>query len=169
MPPGAVMRGMIVGEEGDTFFVGSDAGYGFICKYEDMVTKNKSGKSIVSVPKGCSVLPPLKVGDPEEHWLALGTNTGHLLIISMAELPELSKGKGIKLIGIPGAKASSREEYVKSAVMLGLDSTLVIHAGKKHKALKGADMDKYLNERGRRGMKMPRGFQGFDRMEVWDE
>jgi len=123
---------------------------------------------VVSVPKGAKVLQPLKVTDPETERLAVATNTGCLMVFSLSELPLLSKGKGLKMINILSAKAADREEYVIGAAVLGLESTLVLHAGQRHKALKGKDLDHYLNKRGRRGRKLPFAFQKVERIEVWD-
>ncbi|MBW2010601.1 MAG: hypothetical protein JRI32_02845 [Deltaproteobacteria bacterium] len=114
------------------------------------------------------MLQPLKVTDPETERLAVATNTGCLMVFSLSELPLLSKGKGLKMINILSAKAADREEYVIGAAVLGLESTLVLHAGQRHKALKGKDLDHYLNKRGRRGRKLPFAFQKVERIEVWD-
>ena len=44
--------------------------------------------------------------------------------------------------------------------------TLVIHSGKRHQNFKLKDLEHYRGERGRRGNKLPRGFQKVDRMLV---
>jgi len=168
-PPGASFVGCLTGQDDDLFFVGTDAGYGYLVKYQDLITKNKTGKNVVNLPKGSKVLPPRKVTNIEEQWIALVTNTGQCLIFSLAELPELSKGKGVRLLNIPGKKVEAREEYLVGAVLLGWETTLVIHAGKKHKALKSSDMDSFMGDIGKRGSKLPRGFQKPEKIEVWDE
>jgi topoisomerase-4 subunit A len=81
-------------------------------------------------------------------------------------LPELAKGKGNKIISIPTARVQAREEFVKSVTIVGEGQTLVIYAGQRHINLKRADLDHYMGERGRRGNKLPRGFQKVDRVEV---
>ena len=50
--------------------------------------------------------------------------------------------------------------------MLGPRDTLVIHAGRRHLSLKPADLEHYFGERGRRGAKLPRGFQNVEIMAV---
>jgi len=161
-PAGTTFSGVIAAADEDTFLLASSAGFGFVTKYGDLYTKNKAGKAAISLSKGAKVLQPLRVADPENEWLAVATNTGYLLVFSIAELPLLPKGKGVKLINIATAKFTSGEEYVQSVVVLGLESRLVLHAGKKSKVLKGAELDHYLNERGKRGLKLPRGFQKLD-------
>ncbi len=165
-PPGATIKAVFSGNEGELFFVGSDSGYGFVVKYEDMVSKNKAGKALVSIPPSTQALKPMKSKDPAAEWLAVVTNQGYLSIFSLAELPVLAKGKGVKLVNIPSAKAKTRDEYVKAAVVLGLESKLLITVGKKTKLLKGKELDNYLNERGKRGLKLPRGYQKIDRLSV---
>ncbi len=165
-PPGATIKDVLAGKEGDLFFVGSDSGYGFIVKYEDMISKSKAGKALVSVPPGTQLLKPMKAKDPETEWLAVVTTEGYLSTFSLAELPLLAKGKGVKLVSIPSAKAKTREEYVKTAVVLELESKLLVIVGKKSKLLKGKELDNYLNERGKRGLKLPRGYQKVDSLAV---
>jgi len=165
-PLGSTFRGIISAQEGDMVFLASDAGYGFVANTADLYTKNKAGKAALSVPKGATVLLPQRVTDPENEWLAVATNTGYLLVFLLAELPVLSKGKGLKLMNIASGKSEAREEYILSAVVLDVDSRLVLNAGKKQKVLKGKELDHYLNERGRRGLKLPRGFQKLDFLSV---
>ena len=167
MPPSASMTGLLVATSNDQkFFVGSDAGYGFIVAYEDILTKNRSGKAVVSVPKGCRSLMPAMVEEPENEWIALATNTGMLALVCLADVPELAKGKGVKLINIPGAKATDRKEYVIASALLGLSSQLVLYSGNRKKVLAGEELDEYITERGKRGFKLPRGFQALDRLEA---
>jgi len=159
---GSSFCGVIAGDDNDTYLLSSNAGFGFVAKYSDLYTKNKAGKAAITVTKGARVQQPLRVNDPENEWLAVATNTGYLLVFSIAELPLLPKGKGVKLINITSAKFESGEEYVQSMVVLGLESRLVLNAGKKTKVLKGKELDHYLNERGKRGLKLPRGFQNLE-------
>jgi topoisomerase-4 subunit A len=41
-----------------------------------------------------------------------------------------------------------------------------VQSGKRHIKLKAADLEHYIGERGRRGSKLPRGFQKVDGVEV---
>ncbi len=163
---GATFRGIMVGQQDELYFLGTDAGYGLIAKFGDMFTKNKAGKSVLSVPNEAKVLLPQRVTNPKEEFLAMVTNTGYLLIIPMTEVPLLAKGKGLKLINIASAKAATHEEYIQFAVVLGLESRLVIKAGSRKKVLMNKELDSYLNERGRKGLKLPRGYQKVDEVIV---
>ncbi|MFT4564165.1 MAG: topoisomerase-4 subunit A, partial [Gammaproteobacteria bacterium] len=98
--------------------------------------------------------------------IACLTNEGYLLIFSATELPELARGKGLKMMQIPAAKLKSREEYMMTAVAIPAHGALKITAGSRHITLKQKDFDHYRSERAHRGLKLPRGFQKVDVMEI---
>jgi len=157
--PGAVMKGLLLGNPEEQYLLSSDAGYGFIGKLSDMVSKNKAGKAMLSLPKGSEVISPQIVKLLATDYLASVTNEGRLLVFPVRDLPELAKGKGNKIINIPSSRAASREELMVGAVVLGASDTLLIFAGKRKLKLRGSDLEHYIGERGRRGNKLPRGFQ----------
>jgi len=163
---GAVFRAVLGGDPEAEYLVASDAGYGFRVKLAEMFAKNKSGKALLSLPKGARVLPPVPVDDPAGDRVAAVTNEGRLLVFPLAELPQLARGKGNKIIAIPPKRVESREEYVVALAVVPRGKSLVAHAGKRHIQLKPSDLDSYQGERGRRGGKLPRGFQRVDRAEV---
>ncbi|MHA7881171.1 MAG: DNA topoisomerase IV subunit A [Saccharospirillum sp.] len=165
-PPGAEMRGLMLDDNNAQYLLASGAGYGFIARFEDLVSKNKAGKAVINLPKNAQVLPPVRVKQQATDYLAAVSNEGRLLVFPVRDLPELAKGKGNKIINIPSSRAAEHEEYMIGARVLGADDTLVVHAGKRKLKLKGADLEHYLGERGRRGNKLPRGFQNVSGMEV---
>ena len=164
-PPGVSFRGMVIGTPEDLWLFVSDAGYGLVAKLGDLITKNKKGKAMLKPPKGADVLVPARVYDMEYDYVAAVTTEGRLLLHSVGELPELAKGKGIKIINIPSARAAAREEYVTAITVLTGDQSLKLYSGKRHLIIKPSDMKNYFGERGRRGNKLPQGFRKVDRME----
>mgnify|MGYP001588703314 FL=1 len=159
-PSGATFEALLTGVDADRFLLASDAGYGFVARFADLQTKNKAGKAVLSLPKGAGVLQPGSVGSADESaMVAAVTNEGRLLVFPLSELPELSRGKGNKIIGIPTPRAAAREELMVGAVVLVAGNVLQITAGKRHLKLKFSDLEHYRGERGRRGNKLPNGFQ----------
>ena len=158
----------MMGGEGDLYLLASDAGYGFVAKLGDLQTKNKAGKGALNLPKGSAVLQPAAVTGTDNAWVAAVSNEGRLLVFPLADLPQMARGKGNKIIGIPSARVQSREEFVVAVQVLTEKDTLVVYAGKRHHKLKFADLEHYRGERGRRGNKLPRGFQKVDAMLVED-
>ena len=159
-PSGATFEALLTGVDADRYLFASDAGYGFIARFADLQTKNKAGKAVLSLPKGAGVLQPGSVGSADEAaMVAAVTNEGRLLVFPLTDLPELSRGKGNKIIGIPTPRAAAREELMVGAVVLVPGTVLQITAGKRHLKLKFSDLENYRGERGRRGNKLPNGFQ----------
>ncbi|SDL05542.1 DNA topoisomerase IV subunit A [Franzmannia pantelleriensis] len=163
---GAHMAGLMLAPPNTRYLLASDGGYGFIASLEDLIGKNKAGKAVLSLPKGCNVLPPQVLPAAEGGLVATVSNEGRLLLFELDSLPQMAKGKGNKMIDIPGARAARREEFVRDLVVLGEGDALVIHAGKRKLTLKSDDLAYYRGERGRRGSKLPRGFQKVDALEV---
>jgi topoisomerase-4 subunit A len=167
-PPTASFVAMMMGGDDERVLLATDAGYGFVAKLADLQSKNRSGKTLLSVPEKANVLPPLLVRDMKSDLLIAISNEGRLLVFPLADLPELAKGKGNKIMNIPGARLLAREEYLAHLAVLSAGQQLLVYSGKRHTVLKGSDFDEYRGERGRRGNKLPRGFQNVDRIEVTD-
>ena len=165
-PSGATFEGMMTGVDEQLYLMASDAGYGFVAKLGDLQSKSRSGKAALSLPKGGSVMQPAAIGEVAGSWVAAVTNEGRMLVFPLVDLPQLSRGKGNKIIGIPGARVQSREEFVVAVQVLKESDSLVVYAGKRHLNLKFSELEHYCGERGRRGNKLPRGFQKVDSMEV---
>lgn len=165
-PPGATFECVLLPDDDALYVIASDAGYGFVAKGEDLQAKNKAGKALLSLPNGAKVIAPRALSDREQDWLAAVTTEGRLLVFKVSDLPQLGKGKGNKIIGIPGERVASREEYVTDLAVVPEGSTLVLQAGKRTLSLKADDLEHYKGERGRRGSKLPRGFQRVDALLV---
>ncbi|WP_027896660.1 DNA topoisomerase IV subunit A [Zestomonas thermotolerans] len=165
-PPGASFECVLLPDDDALYVIASDAGYGFVVKGEDLQAKNKAGKALLSLPAGARVVAPKPLASLEEDWLAAVTTEGRLLLFPVRDLPQLAKGKGNKIIGIPSERVASREEYLVDLAVLAEGSTLVLQSGKRTLSLRPEDLEHYKGERGRRGNKLPRGFQRVDGLRV---
>lgn len=165
-PPGASFECVLLPEDDALYVIASDAGYGFVVKGEDLQAKNKAGKALLSLPAGARVIAPRSLDSRDEDWLAAVTTEGRLLVFPVRDLPQLGKGKGNKIIGIPGDRVASREEYLIDLAVLPAGATLVLQAGKRTLSLRADDLEHYKGERGRRGNKLPRGFQRVESLLV---
>lgn len=165
-PDGVTFEGVMAGDPETVYLVGSDAGYGFMLKLEDVYTKNRNGKSVISVPNGANVLAPTKVNDIKNDWVAAVSSIGRMLMFPISELTLLPKGKGLKIIQIPPAKLKTREEYVVAMTTMGETDNLVIYSGQRFTTMKSADQEYYIGERGRRGNMLPRGYRNVIRIKA---
>lgn len=156
-PPGAEFMGAMLGDPEQLYVLASDAGYGFIVKLEELYGKNRAGKAALSLPKEAKSLIPRIVHHPESEFLAVVTNIGNLLVFPLTELPQLAKGKGNKLISIPGSKAATHEEYVLDILVLDPKQSLIIVGDGRSFTMKPKDWQHFVSERARRGSKLPRG------------
>ena len=163
---GASFVGVMLGDPESLYFLATDFGYGFVCKLEDLYSRNKAGKRVLNVPQGATVLPPVKVRSHEDDWIVAIGSEGYMLVTELAEFPLMPKGKGIKFINIPSAKLKAGEEKVSQVVLVQDDEPITLYCGKKHKTMKGEEVDEYAGERGRRGLKLPRGYRAVDRVTV---
>ncbi len=168
-PSGASFEGLMMGEPESYFLVASDAGYGFISRLDNFFSKNRSGKAVLKVPKGSKVLNPAPIIDIKGSKVVGISNEGRMLMFSLEDLPELPKGKGNKIINIPAARVAERLEYVVAIAVIADNQQLVIYSGKRHITLNMNDLEHYRGERGRRGNKLPRGFQKVDKVEIQGE
>jgi topoisomerase-4 subunit A len=163
-PDGSEFCGAMIGDPEQKYLLASDAGYGFIAKLEDLVTRNKAGKAILRVPSGGKAVVPAPVPKDRECLIAAVSSIGRLLMFEMDELPELAKGKGNKLINIPGKKYQSGEEKMVAMAVVPEDGDLQVYSGKRMMTIKWNDSDPYYGERALRGALLPRGWRTVDRI-----
>lgn len=164
--PGTTFEGVLMGEDSDRLLLASDAGYGFITTLGELQTKNRSGKSVLKLSKGAKPLAPRLISDLESQYLAAITNEGRLLLFPIADLPQLPRGKGNKIINIPSAKFASREEFLADLILLKENNSLKIISGKRELILKPSDLGNFQGERAQRGNKLPKALRNVDKLEV---
>lgn len=155
--PGAEFTAMMMGEPEELYLLASNAGYGFVVKLGELYSKNRAGKTALSLPKGAKPLLPKRVLSLEKDYLAVLSNTGHLLIFPLKELPQLTKGKGNKMMSLSPAKWQTGEEFILDIAVLPANQNLLILGSGKPFTLKPTDWQYYLGERSRRGNLLPRG------------
>ncbi|EGR2081811.1 DNA topoisomerase IV subunit A [Vibrio cholerae] len=163
---GTTIRQVVMGEEDQLWLVGSDAGYGFVCKGDDLLSKNRSGKALINLPENSEVMTPQVIADLDNDEILAITNQGRMLLFPIKDLPQLSKGKGNKIINIPAAKAKTREEVLSNLMVLPQGASITLYAGKRKLGLKVSDLDNFRGERGRRGALLPRGLQRVTAIEI---
>jgi topoisomerase-4 subunit A len=162
----ATIVSAVLDSEEAYYLIASDAGYGFVAQLKELYAKNKAGKATLSLPRGAQVMAPVFVQNPEQGRVVAISNEGRMLAFDVASLPQMAKGKGNKMISIPSARAADREELVVALACVQPDDLLIAHAGKRFISFAAKELEEYLGERGRRGLKLPRGLQRIDSLEV---
>ena len=163
-PDGAAFCGAMIGPGEQKYLLASDAGYGFVATLNDLASRNKAGKSILRVPSGGKAVVPAPVPTDKECLIAAVSSIGRLLLFEMDELPELAKGKGNKLINIPGPKYKSGDEKMIAAAVVPEEGSLQVHTGTRIMTLKWRDLDDYYGDRALRGSMLPKGWRKVERL-----
>jgi len=163
-PDGAAFCGAMIGAGEQKYLLASDAGYGFVATLNDLVSRNKAGKAILRVPPGGKAVVPAAVPDDKECLIAAVSSIGRLLLFEMEELPELAKGKGNKLINIPGPKYKNGDEKMVAAAVIPEDGCLQVHTGTRMMTIKWNDLDDYYGDRALRGSLLPKGWRKVERL-----
>ncbi len=163
-PDGAEFCGTMIGDNDQKVLLASDSGYGFIATLSDLVSRNKAGKAILRVPSGGRAVVPAPVPQDSECLIAAVSSIGRLLMFEMDELPELAKGKGNKLLNIPGKKYQSGEEKLIAVAVVPEDGNLQVYCGSRMMTIKWTDSDAYYGERALRGSFLPKGWRKVERL-----
>ena len=156
LPAGATIEYVVMASEQQELLMASDAGYGFICKFEDLIARNKAGKALISLPENAKVMEPKTLANATALVVAM-TSAGRMLIFPVKDLPALSKGKGNKIVTIPAENAKERGELLVKLLLISDQASLEFHSGKRKIVLKPEDLQKFRAERGRKGSTLPRG------------
>ncbi|MGR9037934.1 MAG: DNA topoisomerase IV subunit A, partial [Gammaproteobacteria bacterium] len=165
-PPGSLFVYLLAGNPDDWYLLASSAGYGFRVQLKELMSKNKAGKQLISLPSGASVVKPAPI-QSETDLLAVATLQGRLLIFPAQDIPELAKGKGNKLIQIPSKDLTGGKDAVAAIAALPQNGQLKILSGKRHLTLRSDDIAHYSGSRANRGSVLPRGFQRVDGL-TWE-
>ena len=165
-PVGARFLATLSAKNNQFYLMATDIGYGFLCQFENMISRAKAGKATLTVAKNATVITPSKITNTETDLIVVVTSAGYLLIIEANELPQLARGKGNKIINIPAKLLKEGKEKVIDMTAMPINATLLIHAGKRYKKLTGAELQEYKGERGRRGKRLPKGYQNVSKLEI---
>jgi topoisomerase-4 subunit A len=166
LPMGASFIGCVMPLAGEKVLMISDAGYGFIATFDDLISKNKNGKSALKVPAMGKALVPCTIANLDKDWIVCVSNVGRLLVVKASECPILAKGKGNKLINILTKDYKDSTEFCAFALVLKDKSQLRVYSGKRYLTLKPKDWQAFVGERGRRGQFLPRGYRRVDSVSV---
>ncbi|PQQ22760.1 DNA topoisomerase IV subunit A [Photorhabdus hindustanensis] len=163
LPAGATVEHVLMAPDEQKFLMASDAGYGFICNFSDLVAKNRAGKALITLPENARVMTPLEITHPQDDMLLAITSSGRMLMFPVADLPQLSKGKGNKIISV---QSVSENDLLSWLLILSPQSSITLYSGKRKLTLRPEDLQKFRAERGRKGTSLPRGLQRIERVQV---
>ncbi len=163
---GANFQACVSADNDNQFVIASSHGYGFVTRFENLTSRQKAGKALLSLSEGGSVLAPAAVLDVACDRIVAVTSAGHVLAFALTELPELDKGKGNKIIDIPKAKRGT--EHVVAIAVVPASGKLLVQSDARTMTLAYKELEPYIGARGSRGGLLPRGWQKVDGLAVED-
>jgi topoisomerase-4 subunit A len=89
-----------------------------------------------------------------------------MLAFPAGDLPEMDKGRGNLIFGVPGKKARAGEELMMAAIVVAAEQSVAVWCGDRKMTLAWKDLDGYLGARGQRGALLPRGWRKLDRLSI---
>ncbi len=165
-PEGATFAAVAIGEPDDKWLLACDAGHGFIARLEALTGRNRAGKTVFRLPENAKVLPASPVPAATGALVAAVNSDGRLLAFPVADLPEMEKGRGNLIFGIPGKKSRTGEELMVAAIVIAPDQSLVIHCDDRKMKLSWKELQDHVGSRGQRGAVLSRNYRKVTRLSV---
>jgi len=144
----------------------SSFGYGFVTELGNLHSRMKAGKAVLSIPAGAAPVMPVVYDPDASNTIVCATSDGYLLTFPLDDVPELSKGKGNKLINIPPKRLKAGEEFMVGLTVMAEKQEILVWAGQRYLRMSVKDIDHFRGDRAHRGRKLPRGFQRVTRIEL---
>ena len=70
-PPGATIEQVLMAADDQKLLMASDAGYGFVCTFNDLVARNRAGKAMITLPDNAKALAPMEIHGDDDMLLSL--------------------------------------------------------------------------------------------------
>ncbi|GAA5102979.1 DNA topoisomerase IV subunit A [Wohlfahrtiimonas larvae] len=151
-----VVNYILCDQDDSQYLLAANNGYGFIITYRELLSRQKAGKAIVNLGDA-KMFEPQKVDLEHKPYLVAYTEKGRLLVTELSALPELAKGKGNQIIGIPGAAFKKEEDALVGLYMIGAEDIIHLYFGRSKITLKPNDWQQFIDERGKRGKEVKKG------------
>jgi topoisomerase-4 subunit A len=147
----------------------SSFGYGFVTELGNLHSRMKAGKAILSVPAGAQPVAPALIHADSGNTIICATSDGYLLAFDLDDVPELTKGKGNKLINVPPKRLKAGEEHMVGMVVMADKQEILVWAGQRYLRMASRDIEHFMGDRAHRGRKLPRGFQRVTKIELAED
>jgi len=165
-PDGAIFAAVMIGEPADPWLLACDAGHGFIVKLEALYSRNKAGKAVFNLPENARVLAAAPVTADSGALVVSVNSEGRLLAFPAGDLPEMDKGRGNLIFGVPGKKSRAGEELMVAATVVAPEQPVTVWCAERKMTLTWKGLADYRGERGQRGALLPRGWRKVDSLGV---
>ncbi|MCL1628935.1 DNA topoisomerase IV subunit A [Roseibaca sp. V10] len=147
LPNEAAIVDLFIHRPGGKLVVASSAGDGFVVPADEVIAQTRGGKQVLNVKDGARALVCRAVAG--DHLACVGENR-KLLVFPLAELPEMGRGKGVRLQSYKDGGLSDLSTITLAEGLRWQDP-----AGRtRHEP----DLTEWLGKRASAGRMAPRGF-----------
>lgn len=151
---GAAPHALLAGDDDATWLFAGANGYGYLAPFKSLVSRQKAGKAFLRVEPTERVLPPIQV-PPGDGFVLTGSTENKVLVFPVQEVKTLAGGgKGVTLMGLPDGETLQllQVHSTASATLdcLGKGGTPITVE------LDGANWDRHVSSRGRKGCFLPK-------------
>jgi topoisomerase-4 subunit A len=154
------------GDPKQKIVLASSFGYGFLTELGNLHSRMKAGKAVLTVPSGAAPAMPVIFDPSAANTIVCATSDGYLLAFPLEDVPELSKGKGNKLINVPPKRLKAGEEFMVGLTVMADKEEILVWAGQRYLRMGARDIEHFRGDRAHRGRKLPRGFQRVTHIEL---
>jgi topoisomerase-4 subunit A len=149
---GAHIMYVVAGKPETSVIVASSGGYGFLTRIADMMSNRKAGREFMSIDEGETPIAPYVYEEAPGNYVAAVSEQGRMLLFKVAEMKQMSKGRGVVIMGL--------EKAEKLVGVVVSDQTSLIVSGlsrgrEKEVTIQGKAMGHYAGHRARMGRVLP--------------
>jgi topoisomerase-4 subunit A len=147
---------LFVHQPGGKLLLASTEGNGFVVTEDDCVANTRKGKQVLNVKLPAEAQVCRNIGPEDDHVACIGENR-KLLVFPMAELPEMSRGKGVRLQKYKDGNLSDARTFKLADGLTWMDSS--------GRTWTVTELNEWIGTRAQAGRMPPKGFPRNNRFD----
>jgi topoisomerase-4 subunit A len=153
LPAGGQLAHVLADSPEQRLLLVGQGGYGFVCKFGDLQTRQKAGKAFLSLDEAEVLLPPIRL-QPQHTHCAVLSDSGRFHVFALDEIKTLSGGgRGVQCLPLKD------KEILLAAVPIAVGDALEVYGigrGGKQQivTIKAQDVQARMGKRGAKGREL---------------
>jgi topoisomerase-4 subunit A len=140
---------LFVHQPGARLLLASTEGNGFLVSEDDCVANTRKGKQVLNVKLPAEAHVCRRIASEDDHVACIGENR-KLLVFPLSELPEMSRGKGVRLQKYKDGNLSDARTFNLAEGLTWTDSSA--------RTWTVSELDEWIGSRAQSGRMPPKGF-----------
>ncbi|QJC38285.1 DNA topoisomerase IV subunit A [Enterobacteriaceae endosymbiont of Donacia marginata] len=147
---GSIIKSLLMEPNNKEIILSANSGYGFICKFHDLIACNRNGKLSIILSENAEILPPLVIQNENNKILVI-SYLNKFLLFSISEIPRLSRGRGNRLIFIKNKDFIQKKDKLKWIFLINKNSVIYIKTKSEIFKLDYKKLKIFLSVKGEKG------------------